>query len=226
MNVSNSISFLTVVLLGVSPLSSHATGTSQLLGQQDENVGGTWFGNVPVVKTITGMQFFFGYQMPFTNVSYGGGTYSQVNEQQLSQTVGGNLSLTKGQTGIFDFTSANSPAFNSVASMLTDGVDQTLTDGGFGFNPDRIVTGGAFGSGSDNARGLAGAQIDFFRLIVTDVNWGPVAGGGFNISGVATWQIYGTPVPEPSTNCLCGLGLFFLLLSAYRGKHITASSKS
>jgi hypothetical protein len=73
--------------------------------------------------------------------------------------------------------------------------------GGFGYNPDRMVTGGTGYSGKESGlwnlppgQDLAGYTIKFFRLIVTQVDWGQT-NGGFRISGDAQWQIYGFPPP-------------------------------
>ena len=169
------------------------------------SIGGTWGGapvpRAPVPPTITGMQFFIADQAPFVTVSYAGGTYLQVDEAQLTNSVGGNLFLAKGQTGVFDFAITNSPGFANVVSKLINGTNEQSSLGGFGYNPDRIVTGGGWYSGQESGlwnlqsgQDLAGCTIKFFRLVVTQVDWGQTY-SGFQITGVAQWQIFGFPPP-------------------------------
>ena len=165
------------------------------------STGGIWSG-APVPPTIIGMQFFIGTQEPFNAIAYSNGTYLQVDETKLAQAIGGNTFFTKGQTGVFDFYTTNSPAFQSIATTLTDGVNGPFFAGGFGYNPDRIVTGGGWSEGPESAiwqlqpgQDLAGFTIKFFRLIVTETDWGTTTNGGFRISGVSKWQIFGFPLP-------------------------------
>jgi hypothetical protein len=200
MNRLRNIFFLTVCLLVASRFMAQAEEPILLGESVSIFVGGTWTG-APVPPTITGMQFFIADQPPFVTVSYAGGTYLQADDTQLTNAVGENLFLAKGQTGIFDFAATNSPGFTHIVAQLTNGTNDQSSVGGFGYNPDRIVTGGTSYSGQESGlwnlqlgQDLAGCTVNFFRLIVTQVDWGQT-NGGFQISGVAQWQIYGFPPP-------------------------------
>jgi hypothetical protein len=173
-----------------------------LLGETvTSSAGGTW-GGAPVPPTIVGMQFHLGYQYPFAAVSYSNGTYLQVVETNLAKTIGGNKFFAKGQTGVFDFYQTNCPVFQNVVATLTDGQDEQTTFGGFGYNDDRIVTGGGWYSGTESGtwglqpgHDLAGYTIKFFRLTVSEVDWGTTTNGQFRISGISQWQVYGFAPP-------------------------------
>lgn len=171
------------------------------------------------------MQFYFGYDLsnsvPMYPVPYANGTYSKVDEQALDHLIGGNKYFMQGETGVFDFDATTSPAFSEVSTKLTNGVDEVVNFGGFGYNQDRIVTGGTGTSGPENLQWsylwptqtqqhLLGASIDYYRLTVSNLTWG-TNGSGFSILGTAKWQVYGTavPIPEPKSYAmmLVGLGL-------------------
>jgi hypothetical protein len=103
------ILILLMLSVGLASRFMAQAGEPILLGQSVSiAVGGTWSG-APVPPTISGMQFYIADQLPFVTVSYAGGTYLKADEAQLTSAVGGNLFLTKGQTGIFDFAATNSP---------------------------------------------------------------------------------------------------------------------
>ena len=88
------------------------------------------------------------------------------------------------------------------------GTNDYVCVGGIGYNNDRIVTGGGgmVGNYNNSFWGLpngplpAGTRIDFFRLIVTLVDWG-ATNGGFQITGKAQWQIYGVTNQTSNSQC-------------------------
>ncbi len=190
---------------------------SVLLGQTSEiSIGGWWSGNVTLPPTIIGMQFFVSlnsYNELFTNASYGGGAAAKINESLLTNALGGSLHLSKGQTGVYDFSVTNGISFSNIVAALMTGTNAWGTNdyvcvGGIGYNNDRIVTGGGgmVGNYNNSFWGLpngplpAGTRIDFFRLIVTSVDWG-ATNGGFQITGKAQWQIYGVTNQTSNSQC-------------------------
>jgi len=211
--------FVVFTCLGL--LVAQTARSSTLLAESLEiNCCGTFSSAVTVPRTVVGGQFHLGYDMPFEAVSYADGTYLQVVEDRLAQLVGGSLMLGEGDTGVFDFTT-DTPAISVIAAKLTDGVDDPgFWIGSFGFNADRIVAGGGGFGGSESGQlgleagqDLAGNVIDFFRLTVDEVSWGPAPPPNelfWTTTIRGSWQVYGSPIPEPSTVLLVGLGLLAL----------------
>lgn len=214
-------------------ISINALASTLLWESLEVNAGGTWGGGI--ASSIVGMQFFFGYDLnrnsfPANEVSYETGTYLRVDEQAIEHLIGGNRFFVQGETGSFDFDVTTSPAFAEVSAVLTNGVDDTVYFGAFGYNRARLMTGGTAYSGLENnqwtylrpnqtQKQLFGASIDYFRLTVSEVSWG-TTGGGFSILGTGKWQVYGTavPVPEPKTYALMLAGLGLMALVARRRK--------
>jgi hypothetical protein len=164
------------------------------------SIGGTW-GGAPVVSSIVGMQFYMGYDNISHPIQTSAGWYEKLDEEALSNSIGGTLRLTKGQTGFFDFNATNCVGFNNFVARLTNSVDEVIYWGGFGFNPDRLVTGGGGYTSLDSnialwRSNLKRSKIDYIRLTVKLTDWGSLGGNTFQITGQATWEIYGTPAPH------------------------------
>lgn len=221
---NKTIGFLALVTCA-SAISINAAASDLLWESYEFGAGGSWGGSVPTVVTTTiGMQFYLGYvsnTLPGYPVSYAGGTYTHIDEQALSHLIGGNAYFSKGDSGIFDFDAYNSPAFAEVSSRLTNGLNEIVKLGGFGYNADQIMTGGKGIGGLEDQQWnnlwiapsqqqLIGANIDRYRLTVSNVSWG-TDGTRYTVLGTAMWQVYGTlaPIPEPSVYAmmLTGLGL-------------------
>lgn len=196
----NHVGFMAALFfIAASSLQARAAQTPVLLAQTSEiAVGGFSSGGVTVPPTIIGMQFYVSIEEVGTNTPYAGGTYVKVDEARLTNALGGSLRLSKGQTGVFDFPVTNSVPFSNIVAALTNGTNDYMFVGGFGYNIDRIYTAGLrYGSPNDNGLwglpsgpGLAGSRIDFFRLIVTSVDWG-ATNDGFRITGRGQWQVFG-----------------------------------
>lgn len=103
-------------------------------------------------------------------------------------------------SGTFNFTRANSPAFDAFVGRLTDMQNETLYVNFNRYRSDGLVDGGGGGNREQTWFGTLltpdlVASIDSIRLTY-DLNYQPLTGGGFNASYVATWQFFGTPGPQ------------------------------
>ena len=119
-----------------------------------------------------------------------------------------------GESGSYDITPGNEPAFGDLALSLTNGADDqfmllsriqgTGGDGGVG-GPESLF----FPSGHD----LAGNQLDFVRLDVSNVHiWTidpDLQWRGW--SADVTYEFWGEPIPEPATAASLLLALIPLL---------------
>jgi hypothetical protein len=179
---------------------------SWLLGQLD---GGTFrfYGLAyPSLLTTTGMQCYMGYTDPLYDLGDGQGL--RIDQSLQSQNLWVDLP-SLGSRLVFDFPVAGHPICQSIAAKLTDGINEPLKSGVFTYNGDGLLTGGAYGSVGDRYGFLAGSQIDWLRLNVTQVSWGPIGSSLYNIDVTYSWQAYG--VPEPSVLALGVLGGLMLL---------------
>lgn len=133
-----------------------------------------------------------------------------------SSVIGCDKSWVPGETGTYDFNSSNSANFDAIASMLTDGSDDTIM-AGYQYTPQGLS--GAQGS-SDLQPSFTNSTITMIRLLVTSnestgtgpvvevQDAGPVAllrtavpaqdaslvasNAGWEGSVSAEWQVWGT----------------------------------
>lgn len=103
-------------------------------------------------------------------------------------------------SGTFDFTRANSPAFDAFVGRLTDTQNEVLSVHFNRYRSDGLVDGGGGGNREQTWFGTLltpdlVASIDSIRLTY-DLSYQPLAGGAFTASYVATWQFFGTPGPQ------------------------------
>jgi hypothetical protein len=191
-----------------STVQAFAAETQVLLAQTVENSFFEEAGGVPGPPTTVGMQFVLSLESLsdlHTNVPYGNGTAWKIDEGRLAATVGGDLRLTNGQTGVYDFPVSNGVSFSNVVTALTNGTADFMMAAEFAYSVDRIdVIHGGMQSQDDNllwnlpsGPGLAGCRIDSFRLIVSALNWG-LTNGGYRLFAKTQWQIYGVTA-EPCT---------------------------
>jgi hypothetical protein len=110
-----------------------------------------------------------------------------------------------GDFGTVDFRSSTDPGFDALVAGLTNGVDDYL----FVLTPWPGYGGGGgggreseFGFGSPD---FVGYEIDRIRLIVHDVQIEPWE-DGYSADVDVTYEFYGSPIPEPATAILLGLG--------------------
>lgn len=112
-----------------------------------------------------------------------------------------------GETGQFDFTTSNSPAFYEFAQLVSDGQDDFLVSLGYaegcGGGGPSFMESEMLGGSPD----LMGSQLDFVRLIVHNITVEPYdppcnCGPGTRFDANITWQFWGTPVPEPAALAL------------------------
>ena len=120
-------------------------------------------------------------------------------------------------------------AFNQVVSLLTNGVDDFVVLGAHVGLIGAGVSGGtihpesfylASAPGSFNGIDFAGDQIDSISLILgSDIQFVTTDSSG-SLSGHATFQIDGVPVPEPETLLLCAVGVAGLVATqVHRSAH-------
>ena len=122
-----------------------------------------------------------------------------------------------GETGQFDFSASNSPAFDEFAQLVSDGQDDFIVSLGYA---EGCGGGGPSFTESEMLGGLpdlAGLQLDFVRLIVHDLTVEPYVppcdcGPGTQFDANITWQFWGTPIPEPAAASL----ILIVLLAARR----------
>jgi hypothetical protein len=106
------------------------------------------------------------------------------------------------ESGWFDITPSNEPLFGDLVSILTNGVDDNLM-----LMSHMIGSNGEGGTGHcesfffDSGHDLAGNQLDFVRLDVSNVHiWTidpAVQWQGWTAD--VTYEFWGTPLPEPAT---------------------------
>jgi hypothetical protein len=122
----------------------------------------------------------------------------------------------------FSWSADSTPQFGSLVALMTDGIDENINfyeSGNWGGNAESAWLTGVFGSSlSMNGVDLQGFDISRIDMRVDsltlttpgrdlygDGNWTDV-----NISG--EFLIYGSPVPEPTSFILLGLGSLALVM--------------
>jgi len=172
--------------------------------------------------TITGVQFYLSYRELTVLVTnqQGTGTFLKTDEMALAEAIGGDLVLSNGQVGVFDFAATNSRAFAGFAARLTDSVEDTIIHGDLGYSEEFLLGGYQQPQGesdlwdSASPRGLRGFTIKFFRLIVSTLDWGIIEGEDeFRIVRSWQWQVYGYPPPVPTKLCVYRAPLEGLIVS-------------
>ena len=105
-----------------------------------------------------------------------------------------------GETGVLEFTSSINPEFDAFASLVSDGIDDSLIvfwqweeDGGFGGNG--ALESQMFGLDPD----LIGNVLELVRLTVHEVSLDPVGEDMVAIRTRVTYDFLGSPIPEPGT---------------------------
>jgi uncharacterized membrane protein len=130
---------------------------------------------------------------------------------------------THGDSGTYVFHAGDGPDFWNTAELLTNGIDDTTFligyvggyGGGGSGGPESLI----FGTNPD----LIGNQIDYIQLTVQDVYIEPYGGNVYTGAHV-TYEIWGQPIPEPTT-----LGLILLTVTGAcrrRSRMIQASNKT
>jgi hypothetical protein len=155
---------------------------------------------------------FFGSAEPVTGVSLG------LAYDPGQACLGCGIVWTDGQTGQVDFNAANSPFFSTLASRLTNGVNELVGVWSFPVFPTPQPTFFGVAQFEDVAFGgnpdFIGHHVDLIRLTMMDVDMTitPTADGRFNneVTTRFNWRFYEdvqhSEVPEPAsvTLLLCG----------------------
>ena len=191
-------------MVAVAPAASGAEEPLLLIEGWNEEFR-TWWMPASSAPPVTGVQFFLSYRDVVTNQGGGG---LKIDEMALADAIGGDLVLTNGQVGVFDFAATNSRAFAGFVARLTDSVEDTIIDGHLVIDSERVPWGATYGPQGESdlwasSRSLRGFTIKFFRLIVSTLEMGTNTGtiGGqdeFRIVGKTQWLIYGYPPPMPT----------------------------
>jgi hypothetical protein len=116
----------------------------------------------------------------------------------------------------FSWTADNTPGFSTISALMTDGLDENINiyeSGNWGGNSESAWLTGIFGSSlSMNGIDLQGFDISRIDMRVDSLT---LTTPGRDLYGDGNWTdidvsgqilIYGSPVPEPATFTLLGLG--------------------
>ncbi len=105
-----------------------------------------------------------------------------------------------GETGVLEFTPSTNPEFDAFASLISDGIDDSLIvfwhwedDGGFGGNG--ALESQMFGLHPD----LIGNMVELVRLTVHEVSLEPLGVDLLSVRTRVTYDFLGSAVPEPTT---------------------------
>ena len=105
-----------------------------------------------------------------------------------------------GENGVLEFAPSINPDFDAFASLISDGIDDSLIvfwnweDGG-GFGGNGALESQMFGLDSD----LVGNVLELVRLTVHEVSLDPVGGDMVSVRTRVTYDFLGSPIPEPGT---------------------------
>lgn len=208
MSKVNFIIIATLMLFG-----EHHLNAAQILLAEYPFSGGGNYGDSSLAPSIAGAQFTIGHDP----IIQPGGASSQIIEANLLNSIGGTLRLSNGQTGVFDFTAENSPAFNAVVNKMTNRINDQLYVWAGSYNAARKQTGGGGSGGWDLVPRLKGSKIDFFRLIVKQLSWYKNPNNSSQLMMEGVWQIYGTPLPYAATGNASIVNGFVISISVEGG---------
>lgn len=118
-----------------------------------------------------------------------------------------------GDQGTVDFTRDTSVAFADFAAAATDGIDGRFASltGFFQGNDHGVI--GPESSLFNRSPDLVGYELEIVRLIVHELRFEPLVidtSEGFSVESHITYQVYGSPIPEPSTVMLLAGGVLVL----------------
>lgn len=105
-----------------------------------------------------------------------------------------------GSAGVLEFTPGMNPEFNAFATLISDGIDDSLIvfwhweeDGGFGGNG--ALESQMFGLDTD----LVGNVVELVRLTVHEVSIEPLGVDLQSVRTSVTYDFIGVAIPEPAT---------------------------
>lgn len=133
------------------------------------------------------------------------------------------------EAGSVEFMATNDAGFVELAALATNGIDDNLYVWIVWPHDSGYVAQGYGGTESMLLTGwpdLSGYQLDLVRLTVHDLHIEPYEwpdGIGWVAQPETTWEFHGTPIPEPPTLTLWGIGLFAVFHREFRRRVSTCA---